>query len=139
VCLMIGAHHFEKSSSISRDSKENRVLYASKKRRKVSEEEGHPTVISAHDSYINSENPFDKLIAIKNKMAEYPNKIKSSSYAGQMIPDELDDRNPWPPHETCSGNPPNPNEDVLHLAMHKLLDIADRIPFIGVESTSSKV
>jgi hypothetical protein len=134
---MIGAHHFEKSQRISEDSKENRVYYASRKRRKGSEPDGHPNVISAHHS--NSENSSDRLIALKNKLAESPDKSNSSSYVGQIMPGELNGCNPLQPHDPPSGNLPDPNVDALQLAMYKLLDIADRIPFIGVESTNSKV
>ncbi len=134
---MTGAHHFEKSPSISGIAKENRVHYASKKRRKISETDGHPNVISAHHSYLNSENSSQVLISLKNKVAESPNK-SSSSYAGQMMP-ELNGLKLGPPHDPCLGNPSDSNVDALQQAMHKLLDIADRIPFIGVESTDSKV
>jgi hypothetical protein len=136
---MTGAHHFEKTPSISGDLKENRVHYASKKRRKVSEQDGHPNVISAHVSFSNSEKSSGQLIALNEKNSEYLHKSNSSSYAGQMMPVDLNGRNPWTPHDPRSGNPTDPNVDALHQAMHKLLDIADRIPFIGVESTNSKV
>jgi hypothetical protein len=137
---MTSGHHFEKSQSVSGVRKENRVHYANKKRRMVSEQDGHPFVLSAHNSYLNSEKSSTRLIAPKNKVGDYPSNTNSSSYAGLMMPIEpTAPYDSWPPHDPRCRDQPDPNVDGLQQAICKLLDIADRIPFIGVESTNSKV
>ncbi len=137
---MFSAHHFEKSPSVSGVRKENRVHYANKKRRKVPEQEGQSHGISTHNSYLIPEKSSGQLVSLKNKFGENESNSNSSSYAGQLMPNEVADPcDSWPPHDPPCRDPPDRDIDALQQAIGKLLDIADRIPFIGVESTDSKV